>query len=228
MRILIFLLFFSFNALAQTDAALYTKLLKANVSTSGFVDYKSLSTKTKDIQFLLTNWSKVDVSKLSRNDALAFYINLYNLATINLIATNYPLKSIKDLYNGKPWDENFIQLGNKKVSLNHIENEIVRPKYKDARIHFALNCGATSCPPLLNVPFEGKTLDSQLNAQTKGFINNDKANTITATKIAISKIFDWYKVDFGDVKTFLLKYTSKPVGNQTISFTDYNWALNGK
>jgi hypothetical protein len=120
-------------------------------------------------------------------------------------------------------------LGNKKLSLNDIENVIIRPTFKDARIHFALNCGAKSCPALLNEAYVGSKVLSQLESQTKKFINNKKFNTISSSALNISKLFDWYKVDFGNVQDFINKYsTIKSAKAAAINFKEYDWGLNGK
>ena len=141
---------------------------------------------------------------------------------------NYPVKSITNLSGGKPWDVKNIELAGKKYSLNNIENDIIRPTYKDARIHFAVNCAAVSCPLLSKTAFTETNINNLLNTRTKIFINSS-ANTITASKIRISKIFDWYKADFEDVPAFINKYsTIKTITNTGIEFNEYNWNLNEK
>lgn len=212
----------------QTADAKYKSLLSKYVTSAGSVNYTGLKSNLSEVNSILDTWSKVDVAKLSSNDALAFYINLYNLQTIQLITSNFPLKSIKDLAGGKPWDTAIIAMGGKKISLNDLENKIIRPKYNDARVHFALNCGAVSCPPLANYPLEGSKINSQLDQLTKTFINS-KSTSITSSKIVLSSIFDWYKSDFGNIFTFLSKYSSaKVVNGAPISFATYNWSVNGK
>lgn len=213
---------------AQTADTKYKALLSKYVTSAGAVNYTGLKANLTEINTILDAWSKVDAAKLSRNDALAYYINVYNLQTIQLITSNFPVKSIKDIASGKPWDANIITLAGKKMSLNDLENRIIRPKYNDARVHFALNCGAISCPPLANYPLEGSKINTQLDQLTKSFINS-KSTTIASNKIVLSSIFDWYKADFGDVYTFLTKYSgAKVVSGVPISFSGYNWNVNGK
>jgi hypothetical protein len=142
---------------------------------------------------------------------------------------NYPTTSITKITE-KPWDLRFIALGSKTYSLNQIENEIIRPTFKDPRIHFAVNCAAKSCPKLLNEAFTPEKLEAQLDKQTRAFINNTAENTISAQKVEVSKIFEWYKVDFaaaGGVIAFINKYTATPVkSNATVAYKSYNWNLN--
>ena len=138
----------------------WDNLLKEFVSNSGKVNYKGIKAvegKLDDYLQILTenpvqtNWSK--------NEKMAYWINAYNAFTVKLIVKNYPVSSIMKLHNGKPWDVKWIQLGNKTYSLNEIEHRILRPKYKDARIHFAVNCAAKSCPPLLNRAWKAENLN---------------------------------------------------------------------
>ena len=219
-----------YSSFAQPDYKTWDTFLKKYVSATGDVDYKSIKANKKSLDSIVRSFSIVTVSTTwSKNDQLAFWINAYNAFTIDLIVNNYPLKSIRNLDGGKPWDVKRITIGGNKYSLNNIENDIIRPQFKDARIHFAVNCGAKSCPPLLNAAFVAKTLDSQLEAVTKKFISNTKYQTITTTKVTLSKIFDWYAVDFGDIKTFVNKYsTTKVNNNAVIIFKEYDWSLNDK
>ncbi len=229
--ILVFIVgMWSSMGLAQPDYKAWDVFLKKYVSASGDVDYKSIKANKKSLDSIVRSFSGVTVSPTwSKNDQLAFWINAYNAFTIDLIVNNYPLKSIQNLDGGKPWDVKRITIGSKKYSLNNIENDIIRPQFKDARIHFAVNCGAKSCPPLLNAAYVGKTLDAQLDAVTKKFINNTKYQTIKSTKLTLSKIFDWYAVDFGDRVTFVNKYSTTKVNkNAFITFKEYDWSLNEK
>jgi len=216
--------------LSQPDYKAWDTFLKKYVSATGDVDYKSIKANKKGLDAITKTFSATSVlSSWSKNDQLAFWINAYNVFTIDLIVNNYPIKSIQNLDSGKPWDVKRITIDGKKYSLNNIENDIIRPQFKDARIHFAVNCAAKSCPPILNSAFLGKTLDAQLDAVTKKFINNAQYQTVTASKLTLSKIFDWYAVDFEDIITFINKYSNTKVNkNATIVFKDYDWALNGK
>lgn len=219
-----------YSSFAQPDYKSWDTFLKKYVSAAGDVNYKSIKANKKELDAITKAFSEATVSSSwSKNDQMAFWINAYNAFTIDLIVNNYLVKSIQNLDGGKPWDVKRITIGGKKYSLNNIENDIIRPQFKDARIHFAVNCAAKSCPPLMNAAFVGKTLESQLEAVTKKFINNTKYQTITPTKLTLSKIFDWYAVDFGDIKTFINKYSAKKVNNNAVViFKEYDWSLNDK
>ena len=123
--------------------------------------------------------------------------------------------------------KNGLKLGSKTLSLNDIENEIIRPTFKEPRIHFAVNCAAKSCPPLLNKAWTASNLEANLEKQTKAFINNSKYNTISSGSAQVSKIFEWYAVDFGDLRTYLNKYSNTKLSSSaSINFAEYDWQLN--
>ncbi len=212
---------------ANVSHQLFNDLLQKYVSNEGKVNYKGLKNDKTALNAYITTLAKqIPDNTWNKNAALAYWINAYNAFTLKLIVDNYPVKSITNLGGGKPWDVKNIELAGKKYSLNNIENDIIRPTYKDARIHFAVNCAAVSCPPLSNAAFTEENINDLLNTRTKNFINSP-ANTITASKIKISKIFDWYKADFGDVTVFINKYsTIKAKDNSSIEYNEYNWNLN--
>lgn len=215
---------------AQPDFKSWDTFLKKYVSSTGDVDYKSIKANKKELDAIIKTFSSTKlIPTWSKNEQLAFWINAYNAFTIQHIVENYPLKSIQNLDGGKTWDVKRITIGGKKYSLNNIENDIIRPQFKDARIHFAVNCAAKSCPPLLNEAFFSKSLDVQLDAVTKKFINNTKFQSITPSRLTLSKIFDWYAVDFGEIVTFMNKYSTVKVNkNAQVTYREYNWALNEK
>lgn len=203
-------------------------LLNNYVSATGNVNYKGLKTrKTALDAYCKYLGEHVPDETWTRQAQMAYWINAYNAFTLQLIVSHYPLTSINKLDKGKTWDVKRITLGGKKYSLNMIENDILRPTYKDARIHFAINCAAKSCPPLHNRAFTAENLEKNLEARTKAFVNNEQFNALRNNTAKISKIFDWYAADFGDVKTFLNKYSVSQIGrNATIEYQEYNWDLN--
>ncbi len=212
---------------AQPNYALYDSLLQKYVSSNGNVKYKALQAERAILDSVVAQFQAVAPQKeWSKNERLAYWINAYNLFTVQLIVNNYPIKKITNLDGGKTWDVKRIEIDGKKYSLNQIENEILRPQFKDARIHFAINCAAESCPPLHNRAFTAENVQSLLDKRTREFIRSS-ANTLTDSNIKISKIFDWYSADFGDLVTFLNKYAS--IGIQTdakIEYKEYIWNIN--
>jgi len=206
----------------------WDELLEANVSSTGKVNYQGIKkSETKLDAYIKMLSANTPQSGWDREKEMSFWINAYNAGTVKMILNNYPLKSIMDLHGGKPWDVKWLELGEKKYSLNEIEHDILRPKFKDARIHFAVNCAAKSCPALLNKAWTPDNLESNFEKQTKAYINNSAFNTISENSIQISKIFDWYASDFGDIITFFNKYSNVKISpSAKVSYKEYDWRLN--
>jgi phosphoribosylaminoimidazole-succinocarboxamide synthase len=203
-------------------------LLQKHVSATGQVNYKGLKADKAALDAYLQVLSdNVPVDSTSRAEQMAYWINAYNAFTLDLIVRNYPTASILRFDNGKTWDVKRIALGKRKYSLNQIENEILRPQFKDPRIHFAINCAAQSCPPLWNHAFTADNLDSALEARTRAFVNDRQFNTLKKQSIKLSKIFDWYAADFGNIQQFINRYADTKVSKSApVTFNEYNWDLN--
>ena len=221
------------HVVVMPDHKMWNDLLKANVSATGKVNYKGMKTKLITLKTYLEHLRRNGPEKRwTKNERLAYWINLYNASTVYLIASNYPTTSITKLAGGKPWDKKFVKSGDKVYTLNQIENEIVRPRFKEPRIHAALNCAAVSCPNLLNEAFLPKTLDEQLTMQTRAWVNDETKNKLTPSLLTVSKIFEWYKADFkagGGVANFIAKYSNRKyrIDPKTkIKYLEYNWSLN--
>ena len=209
------------------DHSSWDALLSKYVNASGKVNYKGLKSDIEVLNSYLEMLKNVDVGNLKRNEKLAFWINAYNAFTVKKIVDNYPISSITKLDGGKPWDVKWIKLDGRTLSLNNIENDIIRPEFNEPRIHFAVNCAAKSCPPLLNKAWTGSNLEKYLEIQAAAFINSSRYNDIKSNQINVSKIFEWYGGDFGGLIDYLNKYsktTIKP--NASISYKEYDWALN--
>ena len=209
---------------------LFDSFLGKYVSNSGNVNYAEIKKNEASLDaYLITLENTKFNTTWSREDKLAFWINAYNAYTIKLILNNYPVAKITDLHGGKPWDHKWIKLTGKTLSLNNIENDIIRPEFKEPRIHFAVNCAAKSCPPILNAAYTAGNLESKLESQTKKFVNNSAFNTLGKSEITISKIFDWYGSDFGDVASYIARYAETAVKpTAKVKFKEYDWNLNGK
>ena len=231
-------LFFSFllifSAHSQVAHSKWDALLKTHVSKLGTVNYKGFKTdQAKLTAYLLDLESNVPSAAWSKNETMAYWINAYNAYTVQLMVKNYPLKSIMDLkYNGKSaWDYKWIKIGTETLSLNDIEHVKLRKKYKDARIHFAVNCASFSCPVLLNSAYIATKLEAQLEAQAILFINDPKRNQISASSAKVSQLFEWYQDDFTTggktVIDYLNKYSKTKIKAGTnIGYMNYNWNLN--
>ena len=212
------------------DHSAWNSLLKVNVSNAGNVNYKGFQKSEAKLDAYLNSISNgsYDDKIWSKNEQLAFWINAYNAFTVKLILNNYPTKSINDITS--PWDKKFFKIGGTKMNLNQIEHKILRVKFNEPRIHFAIVCASFSCPKLHNEAFTGKNTQSLLASLTKGFVNDTKRNKIAADKIQISELFNWFKGDFtkkSSLIEFLNQYSNVKINaNAKVSHLPYNWSLN--
>jgi hypothetical protein len=213
--------------LVGIDHSIWDELLKKNVSATGKVNYKGFKADKKELEnYLSLLKSNSPSSNWSRNEKLAYWINVYNAFTVKLIVDNYPLKSITDL--DKPWDKKLIEIDGKSYSLGEVENNILR-KMGESRIHFAINCASFSCPQLLNEAFTADKLETQLRDVTKSFLNDQTKNDLTDGHLKVSKLFEWYAADFsnGNIIAYINKHSSKTFKTDSkISYLEYNWNLN--
>jgi len=224
---------------SQISHGKWNSLLRKHVSVSGAVNYAAFQKDSVALNEYLKLVSEYDPNSeyLSEDARKAFWINAYNAFTVKLVITHYPLKSIRDLGteikikdSKSPWDLKFIPIDGQLLSLNHIEHEILRKKFSDPRIHFAINCASISCPVLLNVAFNADRLETQLDAQARIFINDKSKNKIAANRLQISQLWQWFEGDFtknGDLISYLNKFSQIKISAKAkIEYLEYDWNLN--
>jgi hypothetical protein len=223
------------------DNTLFTQVLSDYVK-NGAVNYKGLKDDNRFAGYVAL-LMKTDPNTISRQNRLAFWINVYNAFVLKVVCDKYPIKSImsKTAYAlGKSnFQKKLVTINGVQYSLNDVENNIIRP-FGDPRIHFAINCAAKSCPPLRSEAFEADRLNAQLEEQTRNFIANPANNGLDLGKneILVSKIFDWFEEDFkkydAGVPAFISRYLPPEPGKQLLANAktvkvkhhDYNWDLN--
>jgi len=208
------------------------------------VDYAKLKADPAELDAYLREIAAVPAAEFARwpeADRLALLINLYNAQTLRLIINKHPLKSIRDIGTlpGAAWREMIVRQGGLIMTLDHLQNKVIRVEYNEPRIHFALVCAAAGCPPLRDEPFVGPRLDAQLDDQTRTFLAESGKNRFDAATgtLHLSPIFKWYDEDFikpagslaAYVKPFLPEAQRVALGEAAkvkVKFTDYDWALN--
>ena len=217
------------NSAVNIDHSQWDKLLKKYVGNEGMVNYKGFKKdEAKLDEYLQMLSEKKPTDDWSVQELLAYYINLYNAATVKLIVENYPVKSIKDIDGA--WTKGRVAVSDKMLSLGGIENGILR-KMNEPRIHFAINCASISCPKLLDEAYTAAKINEQLDRAAKEFINSNK-NEISTSNPKVSSIFDWYAKDYKvngkqDVIGFINKYSNTKISSgATLSYKNYNWELN--
>lgn len=258
------------NAAIDNIHDAWNTLLSRHVVTvsGGFntqVDYVGMNKERVKLQGYLKTLTAVKQSEFdswNNSTQLAFLINAYNAWTIEYILINQPsdelkeLESIKDLgrFYSSPWNKSFIPLLGKTRSLDDIEHGLIRStlnadgklRYKEPRIHFAVNCASIGCPALREEAYVGNKLDEQLELQTIRFLSDQTRNVASGNTLKLSSIFKWYKEDFGQahrgansLQSFLalysdaLKLTPMQLSalrkeEMKIRFLTYNWNLNGQ
>lgn len=209
----------------------FDQLLRKHVTSSGGVNYDGFKKdKAKLAAYLELLKANAPQSSWSKNKEMAYWINMYNAFTIHAIVEKYPVKSVMDLEGGKVWDKKKIAVGGKSLTLNVIEKDKLLKRFKEPRVHFAVNCAAASCPPLLNKAWTEDNIQRYLDKQAKAFINNAKYNTITSKSVEASQIFNWYASDFGGsdkIIPYFQKYASTEIkDNAKVKFKEYDWKLN--
>lgn len=220
---------------ADTMHDSWNSLLSKFVSKDGFVDYKGFKSNKQELdQYLKQLETHPPSNTWTEDEKLSYWINLYNAATVKLITQHLPIESIRDIENKKgisPWKITFVKSGERTLSLDAIEHEILRVEFETPLIHFGVNCASFSCPILHNKAFTADNVRMELEALAKKFINDTARNKIINSKKAeLSQIFSWFKEDFskeGSLITFINKYSeTKLKKNAQITFSEYNWELN--
>jgi Protein of unknown function, DUF547 len=237
------------GATVTVDHAIWDRQLKAYIAPDATglnrVDYKRWkATGHKDLKSYLAALQKVDPTSLDRPEQFAFWANLYNARTIDIVLDSYPVKSIKDvrlggglkaLVGGGPWQANVVKVRGVDMSLDDIENKVMRPVFKDPRVHYSVNCASYGCPNLQAQAFTGATLEAQLEVGAKAFINHPRGIMVEGGKIKASTIYSWFEADFGGNVVAVLDHVRKYAepdlkkqleGINTIATFDYGWTIN--
>ena len=227
------------SAQSGISHASYQSLLQKFVDKDGLVDYNGLKSERASLKSYLNVLENHPPQKdWTSDEELSYWINAYNAYTLDLILEHYPVKSIKDIgstikipFVSTAWDIKFINIGGEEYDLNNIEHGIIRKKFDEPRIHFALVCAAVSCPKLQNEAYVPDKLDEQLSKAAREFLADPEKNEFKSTKSAkLSKLFNWYGGDFNNEGTlieYINKYAPSTLSeNAKISWKDYDWNLN--
>ena len=181
---------------------------------------------------------KVRVTGLARKVQMPFWINLYNALTVDVILDDYPVKSIRDikpgLFSTGPWGKERVTVEGSELSLDDIEHEILRPIWRDKRIHYVVNCASIGCPNLAAEAYTEHNTAKLLDKGARDYINSPRGVRFDGGRIIASKLFSWYDDDFGDeaeLLDHLRKHASPELkarldGKTEIYDYEYDWALN--
>jgi hypothetical protein len=206
------------------------------------VDYAAVSDNDQArLQVYLDRMSLTDPRQYPLAEQQAYWINLYNALTVATVLQHYPVDSIRRIYGGLlksgPWDETLIEVAGQALTLNDIEHRILRPIWRDPRIHYALNCASLGCPNLAADVYTAANTNALLNAAARGFVNSERGVSMQGGKLELSSIYDWYDQDFGANRSELLEhlqeYAAPALGQQLAGYQgriryDYDWRLNDR
>lgn len=226
------LLIITGNAHAQLDNfnKYATEVLSKYVS-NGVVDYKKLSNNPTALNEVINALESTEPASLKGNEKKAFLINAYNILVIHAIVQKYPTKSVMKIAGF--FDRYKHKIGESSYTLNELEKDVLFKEFNDPRLHFALVCGAVSCPPLGSKPFTATGLESELKTITRRALNSERIILLDMHEktVTVSKLFDWYKQDFktsGNIIDYINAFRSDKIPSGiTIAYANYSWELNG-
>ncbi|STX40856.1 putative Ser/Thr protein kinase [Legionella donaldsonii] len=219
-----------------------SKRIITNEEGINLVDYPNLTEADYDLlKSYIEKMAKIDIDAYNRNEQLAFWLNLYNALTIQIVADYYPVGSIEEinispgLFSIGPWGAKLITINHTPLSLDEIQNRIIRPIWNDPRTLYAINNAAIGSANLNKQAYHGATIEQELNEAARGYINSLRGVQVIEGKLIVSKIYDWFNEDFGgtkrDVINHIKQFAKEPLLSQlkhinTINGYVYNWHLN--
>ena len=216
------------------------KYIKRDSSGLNRFAYAKVTTADKKaLDDYIAQLSAVDITNRSRPVQKAYWINLYNAVTVDLILDEYPVKSIRDIKSGLisigPWKRELATVENTVLTLDNIEHNILRPIWRDARIHYAVNCASVGCPNLNSKAFTARNTEKELDSLARDYVNSSRGLSIQDGRITVSKIYKWFAYDFGNSQAGVLEHMSKYATPEKqaqiaqigrISNSRYDWSLN--
>lgn len=237
------------GAPATIDHSVWDRLLKTYVKTGpdrlNRVDYAALKRNGRaDLKAYIRGLEAIDPATLDRPEQFALLANLYNAKTVDIVLDHYPVKSIRDISLGGgllgvftrgPWKAKVLKMKGVDLSLDDIEHGMLRPVFKDPRVHYAVNCASVGCPNLGREAFTGAKLEGQLDAAARAYVNNPRGAALKPAGLTVSSIYDWYQKDFGGSEAGVIAHlkayadpalAQKLARTPSISDYHYDWSLN--
>ena len=225
----------------------WTQILQRYITQDGDLnrfDYAALAASSSDMKALaayIDDLAGQTPSTMSRNEALAYWANLYNALTVQVVAENWPVKSIKEIKSGRftagPWKRDLVTVEGRTMSLDDIEHGTMRKQYDEPRIHYMVNCASIGCPNLKASAWDAETLEQDMDAGARAFVNSPRGASVSGGKLTVSSIYDWFSEDFGDndagVIAHLKRYANADLkaqldGITKVSKDQYDWGVNAQ
>ncbi len=225
---------------SQWDTFLKTYI--ANHDGINLLNYSDVTPADKKaLDDYLTTLSQTPISSLNRDEQRAFWINLYNALTIQIVLQHYPVSSIRDIdissgfFSSGPWGEKIFEVEGEELSLNDIEHRILRPIWQDARLHYSVNCASAGCPNLAAAAYTAANSEELLDMGAVDYVNHSRGAEVKDGRLVVSSIYKWFIDDFGGndegVIAHLKKYAKPDLaaaleGITSIDDDDYDWSIN--
>ena len=180
------------------------------------VDYAALAGPERAaLDVVVAALAAVEIDGYSRPQQFAYWINLYNAVTLQVVAAHWPVASIRDIdispgwFADGPWDAEVVTVAGTALTLNDIEHRILRPIWRDPRIHYAVNCASLGCPNLAAAAYTAAGIETRLEAAARAFVNHPRGLDVGQGRVTVSKIYDWYLEDFGGSEAGLIGHLSR-------------------
>lgn len=234
------------DSTATIDFSAWDALLKRHVRASpdgiNRIGYGAFGDDdTLMLEKVVAELASLPVGRYNRDEQLAYWINLYNAVTLKVVLDHFPVASIRDidispgLFADGPWDRELVTVEGQALSLNDIEHRILRPLWRDPRQHYAVNCASLGCPSLARDAYEGRHIDAMLEMAARAYVNDPRGVLLTGDRVSVSKIYVWFREDFGGSSAAVLKHLKRyaaPALAERLEAIDeiggshYDWRLN--
>lgn len=228
----------------KVDHSVFDALLKATVKPDAQaynrVDYRGVKSRIGALKSYTSSLEAINPTTLSRNEAHAYWINLYNAKTLEVVAEAFPVASIKkvkpdgsSLFGSGPWKAELMTVNGTALSLDDVEHEIVRALFKDPMSHYGLNCASYSCPNLAVSAYTGANINQILRQNAIDYVNHPRGVQVSKKRITASKIYSWYAGDFGGKGNLKNHWAglaapkkAAQIADARISSYEYDWSIN--
>jgi hypothetical protein len=206
--------------------------------------YDALAASREDrasLKAYLASLAARPISAYGRGTQMAFWIDLYNALTIDVVIDHWPVASIRDVrispgwFSVGPWGRKLIAVEGEQVSLDDIEHRILRPLWRDPRVHYAVNCASIGCPNLPARAATAANLEATLAQGARDFVNHPRGCRIEGGRLRVSSIYEWFKADFGGTDAGVIAHLREHAAPDLaralesvarIAGHDYDWAIN--
>jgi len=220
------------------DHAEFTRLLEEHVDAEGFVDYEALHASPAPLDAYLERIADAPFDALGRDGKLALLVNAYNACTLRLILDHWPVKSITHIPRDERWKGRAWTVGGRRLTLHEMEHDECRARFREPRVHFALNCASIGCPPLRREAYTAARLEEQLADQARRVHRESRWFRFDegAGIVYLTRLYDWYGGDFRQVADSVLAYAARHASQLAdrdldaldVRFLDYDWDVNAQ